>query len=79
MSKNCARCNKVVYNIEELKCLDKVSPGFYPKNCLQNSEKCNKKICGNSKKSLMANKVQFLISQAICSTCIIYIHEESES
>lgn len=24
MSKNCARCNKVVYAIEELKCLEKV-------------------------------------------------------
>lgn len=28
MNKNCARCNKVVYPIEELKCLDKVCVVF---------------------------------------------------
>lgn len=50
MSKNCARCNKVVYNIEELKCLDKVSPGFYPKNCLQNSENEIKKYVAAAKR-----------------------------
>lgn len=79
MSKNCARCNKVVYNIEELKCLDKVSPGFYPKNCLQNSKKCNKKICGNSKKEFNGQQSPIFYIQAICSTCIVYIHEENES
>lgn len=28
MNKNCARCNKIVYPIEELKCLDKVCHVF---------------------------------------------------
>lgn len=30
MNKSCARCTKVVYNIEELKCLDKVCDFFLP-------------------------------------------------
>lgn len=65
MNKNCARCTKVVYPIEEFKCLDKVHEGiFYQKIvCKMHWHK----IFMWQQKSLMANKVQFHISiQAIC-------------